>query len=95
MIIQIGTLGYKDKQGNYKRNKPLITTNTKELSQATKNLLNVACDMFVIDLADFIQQKEEEKVVIKRDVSKEELKAERHSKSTKTRQVLHKQDSEL
>ena len=95
MLIQIGTLGYKDKQGNYIKNKPLQTKNTEELLQATKNLLNAACDMFVIDLADFIHQKEEEKVVIKRDVSKERLKAERHSKSNKARQVLHKQDSEL
>ena len=95
MLIQIGTLGYKDEQGNYIKNKPLTTENTEELSQAKKNLLNVACDMFVFDLVDFMQQKEEEKVVIKRDISKEELKTEWHSKSAKTRQVLHKQDSKL
>ena len=49
MSIQVGTIAYKQ-DSKYKNAFPLLAKETEELKQATKNLFNVACEMFITDL---------------------------------------------
>lgn len=47
--LQIGTIAYKQ-DNKYKKAFPLLMEETEELKRATKNLFNVACEMFITDL---------------------------------------------
>lgn len=52
MIIQIGTIAYKQKN-EYVKSYPLHTKYTEELKQAKENLFCNACDMFIFDLMNY------------------------------------------
>ena len=50
--LQIGTIAYKQ-DNEYAQSFPLLVEETEELKQATKSLLNVACEMFLTDLLNY------------------------------------------
>ena len=49
MLIQVGTIAYKQENG-HKKAFPLLIKETEELKQATKILFDVACEMLITDL---------------------------------------------
>ena len=51
MLIQVGTIAYRDKQtNNFAKSKPLYMKHSPELAESQKEFMQRACDMYLIDL---------------------------------------------
>lgn len=55
-LCQIGTIGYKQEDGEY-NTYPLLMEETEELQEASKQLFDNACEMFIRDISNFEQSK--------------------------------------
>lgn len=53
-LIQVGVIGYRDKDGNFIDTKPLFRESTPELEQAKNKMMQDAVDMFIADLTAYI-----------------------------------------